>query len=406
MEKETLKLPQRNDEPVGFDELGRGPELLSVLHMIVTYPSPLVVGVYGDWGTGKTSFMRTLQALLSPTFRKQYRDVEAESGIDEQHSVPLAAEGVLKKKDENVDELLTVWFNPWQHQFEEDPIFPLLDAIRNSIDASIWGNAKNRLRRIVEDPKYRIIGRASLKAAQMIAPGWLSVLSQQIGDEARDIMAQMSDFQKEFDACLKQITAKKGRKLVIFVDDLDRCEAKYTVRLLEALKLHLLNEHCVFVLGCADERVRMALINQLGITPSQARDYLEKIVQVPVRLASPRLRHVDGLIRRLGWGDLVDNEQTRGLLHALAGRPVNPRRLKRFLHWYSLERSKIDFVPGLEGLTPDVVRDEAVLLKMKMLEYLDERFATDPDRFRIEDTLAAREKRKGRSAGQESEHDD
>jgi hypothetical protein len=65
-----------------------------------------------------------------------------------------------------LDSLLTVWFNPWQHQFEEDPIFPLIDAVRRE-QSSKWAELKSGLKKIVEDPKFRIIGKASLGVMSM-----------------------------------------------------------------------------------------------------------------------------------------------------------------------------------------------------------------------------------------------
>ena len=139
-----------------------------------------------------------------------------------------------------------------------------------------------------------------------------------------------------------------------------------------ALKLHLLNPHCVFVLGCADGRVRSALQQQLVKTDEEARDYLEKIVQIPVRLPRPRDDDLDRLLRRLGWDRFADDEEMFGLVQAFAGRHANPRRLKRFLHWYELQRAALEYVPGLSDTDASLLLDdERYLLKAMMLQYLD-----------------------------------
>ncbi len=65
-----------NDEPVAFDELGRDTQLLGLVRIISRADPPLVIGVHGDWGEGKTSFMRVLQALLGEETRAAYREIE------------------------------------------------------------------------------------------------------------------------------------------------------------------------------------------------------------------------------------------------------------------------------------------------------------------------------------------
>jgi predicted KAP-like P-loop ATPase len=61
-----------SDNPITFtpretDWLNRHPAVDALRRLLEspTLATPLVVGVYGGWGTGKTSLMRTLEAELS-----------------------------------------------------------------------------------------------------------------------------------------------------------------------------------------------------------------------------------------------------------------------------------------------------------------------------------------------------
>lgn len=370
----------RNDEPVVFDELGRDTQLLGLIRLISRADPPMVIGVHGDWGEGKTSFMRVLQTLLSIDGRTAYRKIERDAAIAEPH-LSDRAEEVLNKPESKSNDMLTVWFNPWEHQFEDEPVIPLLDAIRQQ-HPSEWSKVKSRFKRAVEDPKFRIIAKSALGVAKMVGPGWFTALSRQIGEEARDVMESFSRFRDEFESCLEELTRQRGGQLVVFVDDLDRCEAKYVVKILEALKLHLLNRHCVFVLGCAEQRVRKCLERKMELTPEEAGEYVEKIVQLPVHLPHVWERNFERLLKQLGRADLAENEQCFNLLRVFAG--DNPRRLKRFLHWYEMERAMVDFVPGLSDKARPFTTDVAAFLKIKLLQfeaprefYLPEHFERD-----------------------------
>ena len=47
-----------SDEPVLEDELGHAAHVQRLAEMIMSCTPPFVLGVHGDWGTGKTSFLR------------------------------------------------------------------------------------------------------------------------------------------------------------------------------------------------------------------------------------------------------------------------------------------------------------------------------------------------------------
>ncbi|MEM7624999.1 MAG: P-loop NTPase fold protein [Planctomycetota bacterium] len=367
----TFRLP--NDEPVLQDYLGRDIEMLSVVDLVVNGEPPLVIGIQGDWGTGKSSLMRSVQSLLDRKKRKEYGETEARlypeevaEGLGVANRVDKLFRESKTPSASKIDTLPTVWFNPWQHQFEKEPIFPLLDAIRHQ-QSSRWSKLKGRLKNIVEDPKFRIMGKAALGVASMTGADWFSAIAQQVGDTAQEVADSFSDFSREFDQCMDELTRNRGGKLVIFIDDLDRCEADYIVKTLEALKLHLLNRHCVYVLGCATERVTHALESKLGHTPQQAREYLDKIIQFPQDLPTILPHQMKSLLHALGYGVYADSETCLNLLQAYAD--DNPRRLKRFLLWHAMESRRIDLVPGLREQTQAFLQDPAVLLKIHLMRF-------------------------------------
>ena len=374
-----------NDEAAAFDELGRDTYLLGLLEVVSQADPPLVVGVHGDWGTGKTSFMRVLRNLVDKKKRAEYGAAEGKDGIPEPERLATRAGAKLalqlKQDDPHIP---TVWFNPWEHQFEDEPVMPLLDAIRHQ-QKSLWDKIESGIKKVVEDPKFRIMGKAALGVARMIGPGWFSALSRQIGDEARSVMESFSQFRDEFEQCMRELTKNEGGRLVIFLDDLDRCEADYVVKILEALKLHLLNRYCVFVLGCAHERVSQCLQTKLEIDADAAEEYLDKIIQLPVHLPVVLDAQLDGLLEQLGWTQFTRGEDPRcfALLKALAG--DNPRRLKRFLYWYRMERAMVESVPGLSREADEFFSDEAVFLKIKILQFLEPYGFVDAESFRARD---------------------
>jgi KAP family P-loop domain/NB-ARC domain len=164
------------------------------------------------------------------------------------------------------------------------------------------------------------------------------------------------DFKRLTDIWIGQ--DRRGR-LVVFVDDLDRCPPTMTPGRLEAIKLFLTIDRCIYVLSL-DERVIATSIElrygrpvTLGVE-SRSIDgarYLEKIVQVPFMLPSIDLSDIEAYIDSFAaqWPD----ERCKTIFSA--GLPRNPRQIKRavnvfLLLWDLAERRRKKIGPSATPL--------------------------------------------------------
>ena len=87
-------------------------------------------------------------------------------------------------------------------------------------------------------------------------------------------------------------------RLVIFIDDLDRCEESVIVQLLESIKLYLHSQRCVFVLGIDPDAVLGALKRHWKERSEQSNaEYLEKLVQAQLEVPQPAIKLIRNLIK-------------------------------------------------------------------------------------------------------------
>ncbi len=122
-----------NDEWTLIDELGYENLIIQVLDIIEHASPPFSIGIYGSWGTGKTSIMKQLffrtggkmSSIQLPFSDKPDKEVINDSKSRRKFNS-------LKK--ENLKDYTAVWFNPWEHQFEDKPIIGLLHAIRENFN--------------------------------------------------------------------------------------------------------------------------------------------------------------------------------------------------------------------------------------------------------------------------------
>lgn len=317
-------MPLHNDEPCIVDALDRGALVHEVGKAVATCSPPQVFGIHGDWGLGKTSFLHQLHFHLVGTCPQQPDDqVEA--------AAKIPGGGRYRES------VRVVWFEAWRYQHDRAPVVALLHEIRSQLAWHL--KALSQLKKTVS-----VAVRGALLS--MEDP------TKQIGFQASKIEKAGEQWEREHLAARlpshtirEQLTQAidgllsagfgsrpRDRRLVVIIDDLDRCDPEGAYRLLEGLKIYLTLPNCVFVLGMNQRIVEDAIAKQVPIPdkqehlrPERAAAYLEKLCQNVWRLpavADPK-RHLLQLLPETIVRNWID-----AALGAGPCLPPNPRRIK------------------------------------------------------------------------------
>lgn len=267
-----MVVPERtrdlNDEPVYSDALGHHPLARAIGDRILDCSPPYVLGVQGPWGSGKTSFLRKLWAYLggdpdlsADELRRWYGDNWA--------------------KPKNIH---PVWFNPWHHQFEAHPMSALLQEIRKSVGFAT--KAKRKAAKITDVTVYSalsLLGDLSSMLPKM-DPKKIVERGREYEAEQFDTVLSSQRFRDYFEGAIGQAIGQ-NKTMVIFIDDLDRCEANAAYRLLESLKLYLNAKNCIYVLGLDQKHLEEIIAGVFAGKDKPwrfrpvAREYLGKMFQ-------------------------------------------------------------------------------------------------------------------------------
>ncbi len=345
-EKKTLELFLFTDEPVRdleHDHLALKPFSSMVAAAALTNRGPFNIGVFSGWGQGKTTVLRQAEALI---------------------------------KEQEKPNVITAWVNAWQYEHEAHPIVPLLAIIINEITKAIdarktvsekenvaltktFGDLKRALRSIA----YGF----SAKAGATI-PGFANL---EIGFVAKDMIDRDEKLSSDRDPLLDQSLyyhayerLEKFReeldksepvdhpKIIVFIDDLDRCLPSKALHLLESLKLVLAQPGFIFVLG-VDRHVIDSFLTKryhedFGILKDMGhgKQYMDKIIQLPLDLPHHQNRfekYIDSLtanafseyrLPAIMFGIFSNTEDSSRFRAALAaGCDRNPRTLIRTLNY-------------------------------------------------------------------------
>lgn len=365
-------------EELGFDHAAR-----ELAEMALLCKPPFATCIAGRWGSGKTSLMRYAMTLLGgdmPTVRVPYPSEEiADTSFEgTEHVNQLHEQGkqILAKNSfialsrigesgglaKPLSRVTTLWFSPWRFQTEPNPMVPLLHGLRSQLGA--WARLSRsfgRAARIALEAGLEILGHLADMAAAIgdvrgTQFGKMSSAARRAVDkiDAQDF-EQPTDaerFNLLFERAIQTILGVQenaqdqigtNHRLVIFVDDLDRCEGEVSLRLLEAIKLYLSTRYCVFVLGLDVTAVESTIAAQWSGRPrGLAHEYLDKLFQTYLHMPVSD-RYALFIHNRLAeWSLLPEqtqlppnsslartHETARILAEVL---PPNPRKVKNFLN--------------------------------------------------------------------------
>ncbi len=286
MADDAPKLEIFGDSPTTEDGLGFDYYANILLELIGNFDvkSPLTIGIHGRWGSGKTSLMK-----------------------------------MLKNRFEDDEGVKTVWFNAWA--YGDEPIgLALLQQILNEFQKEEKLTVKGmrllgNIGKLGTDAVLRKTTTITLKEAENLFENSIGIKST-----LRD------DFEAAIDECLED-----GGRLVVFIDDLDRCLPEKTIEILEVIKLFLDVPKCIFVIGVEKEVIERGIevrYKSKKQKPISGKDYIEKIIQVPFTLPPIREEDMAAFIENLGIGG-----REKGYVKIVAkGTGCNPRKVKLFLN--------------------------------------------------------------------------
>jgi len=277
-----------NDEPARSDELGREPYVRALARTVMRCETPFTVGVYGDWGSGKTTLLQLVQHRAE-------------------------AEGAK-----------CVWFNAWLHQRNDDPALALLHTIAHELQL---GQEAKKILAVVG----ATIASALLKVTTQINAEDIRKTATAYEEEQFEQRDQRTRLREKFEEFIRKARGSETTRLVVFIDDLDRCDATQALAVLESLKLYLNVAGCVYVVAADRFALERAVEQKYGTSFTGNSRYLDKIVQLPFLLPPIHPISLEAYVRSQ-LGD--DFKNCTDLL--VAGLGPNPRALKRFVNVLAL----------------------------------------------------------------------
>ncbi len=236
MESYELKDTDENiKDTLLHDSISRNLYLYRFIDMLDTINGCVSIAVNGRWGTGKTFFVKQAKLLLEAENsyfegREYYNEVKNNSSW-------------TKHKEECGQEynpVLPVYYDAWLNDNATDPILSIVNEIINQLDLK---------EKIASTPKFKEVVKAVALPFVEKHTG-LDIEKFMDTIEGTDILKDISSQQvihERVNDFFENVIKERGNRLVIFIDELDRCRPDYAVNLLERIKHYFSNENVTYV---------------------------------------------------------------------------------------------------------------------------------------------------------------
>lgn len=246
---------------------------------------PLSIGVFGTWGTGKSTVLKLVKARMEgqakPPLFIEF-DAWLYQGFDDAKAalMEVVADTLLKAAKDDAGLLEKVkGFAARVNYFRAIGLAAdfgvgmafgvppgLLTKAGSAISSLVMGSGG------ADDTK-------ELKdAAKEVSEGWSKLIKP---EKAKTPPKEIAAFRKEFG----EILAELGRPLVLFIDNLDRCLPDVAIGTLEAIRLFLFLPGTAFIVAADEDMIRHSVAKHFhDPNATHVRDYLDKVIQVPFRV--------------------------------------------------------------------------------------------------------------------------
>lgn len=257
---------------------------------------PLSIGIFGGWGIGKSSTLNLVESLLN----------------------------------EQAEEYLIVRFDAWFYQGFDDARAALMSVIVKALAEAAPEGLKKKAGGLIKRvnkarllgmlleggaaamgfPTFGAAGRLVEAGGKAIGDGLDEKDREEAGEDAEKFAEKAGKLLDPAKAPTEEITAFRtefgevlaglDRKLVVFIDNLDRCLPKNSIQTLEAIRLFMFLPNTAFVVAADEDMIRHAVSEHFKDPGDRlVTDYLDKLIQVPVNVPRPGVLEIRAYLTML-----------------------------------------------------------------------------------------------------------
>ncbi|WP_421077596.1 P-loop NTPase fold protein [Methanothermococcus sp. Ax23] len=304
-----------------------------------------IIALYGNWGSGKSSIIRTL-----------IEKFDESRNFDENAEIKRLWESfkdfihIFRPSIEKHESILCIKFDAWEYENEENISYALLCHIVNELEKN--ADVKFGIRAIKNEVLKS--GAVVLKSVGVSVEHFNFNFNFECDSEEK--YKEVENLKNGLNK-ISEILSENNKRLIVFIDELDRCERENILKFLSSLKLFFTSGGNINYICAVDKEAVAEALEHKYNDGKKAEEYLEKIFNFSFNMPK-KFNNVEKFIRQYEY---FNNDEIAEKL-AKFFEAINftiPRHLKKVLNKYNYlvkikTSNKID--KDLKNLIPDIIR--------------------------------------------------
>lgn len=254
------------------DLIGRNESLFDFLEFLNSIEDDCSIALEGYWGSGKTFFVKQMEMIIKAVNPFVEMDEELRKSIMNEvcrYTIHYNADETIKQ--------VPIYYDAWLYDNESDPILSLVYSILETFDSDLIFKDIEFNSDSIRESFNNILSSLHIKLEipkLVNTEDWLSDIKK-----SRNIHYTVKEF-------LDKLLEERGDRLVIFIDELDRCSPEYAVKLLERIKHYFNNDRITFVFSVNLEQLQHTIKNHYG-SKFEASRYLDRFFDLRLSIPAP-----------------------------------------------------------------------------------------------------------------------
>lgn len=251
------------------DTISRNTDIFHFIEILDAVDDNCSIALDGNWGSGKTFFVKQVKMVMDAY--NPYINITNEEDREK-------IKGLYNNQNLEENPQVCVYYDAWENDNDDDPILSLVYAILSNVETDF--SFKN-------NPNCFKFAATLLE--MFTGKEWDKVIESLKRDSPLSKLKNSKDIEETVKEFLDSLLLEKGNRLIIFIDELDRCKPSYAVRLLERIKHYFSNDRITFVFSINTSELQHTIKRYYGEDFNAGR-YLDRFFDLRISLPPANLQ--------------------------------------------------------------------------------------------------------------------
>ena len=270
------------------DSIGRNKEIVHFISIIDSIDESYSIALDSYWGSGKTFFVKQVKMILDTITEESYCEVEGGNSI--------LSTWTSVSQDMKLKKHVPIYYDAWLNDCDDNPIFSLVYQM--TIDTQ---EIKGLKEKINTDDILNAAGKITGYVAGRISDKMLGFNPNEIVESLKktdflETLRERKNINKSIEEYIDKLLPEGCDRLLIIIDELDRCNPKFAIKLLEQIKHYFNNERITFVFSVNLVELQHTVKQYYGKDFNASR-YLDRFFDLRVSLPPPDINKFFELIQ-------------------------------------------------------------------------------------------------------------